>query len=133
MNLELKKVKYSESLSEETPAFTCEIWEGKKLLAYCRNDGRGGGNMVDCIDNKDQSRLDNLETESEIFGMVYDHVEIKKHQSKGFVLRKGDTYYTQKFPRTITRMKKAPNYSEWVGRMKEGFVKDGYKVLNRNL
>ena len=131
--MELRKIKYSESLSEETPAFTCEIWENGKLVAYCRNEGQGGGNRVDCINNKDLSKYDNLETESEIFGMVYEYGEVSKCQSKGFVLKKDDTIYTQKFPRSVTKLKRAKNYPEWLTGKKESFTKDGYTVLNRNL
>lgn len=42
--LELKKVKISDSLSEETVAFTGELWVNGKLAARCSNHGTGGPN-----------------------------------------------------------------------------------------
>ena len=46
MKIELKNVKYSEAMSDETNAFTADIWiDGKKAL-YCKNSGTGGGTSV---------------------------------------------------------------------------------------
>ena len=42
MKIELKNVKISESLSEETTAFTADIYVDGKKAGYARNDGRGG-------------------------------------------------------------------------------------------
>lgn len=42
MKIELKNVKISESLSEETTAFTADIFVDGKKAGYARNDGRGG-------------------------------------------------------------------------------------------
>jgi hypothetical protein len=42
MKIELKNVKISEHLSEETTAFTADIFVDGKKAGYARNDGRGG-------------------------------------------------------------------------------------------
>ena len=42
MKLELKRVEYSERLSEETSAFAADLWINGKKAAYVKNDGRGG-------------------------------------------------------------------------------------------
>ena len=42
MKIELKNVRISESLSEETTAFTADIFVDGKKAGYARNDGRGG-------------------------------------------------------------------------------------------
>lgn len=42
MKIELKKIKFSESLSEETNAFTADIYVNGKNVGYCKNDGHGG-------------------------------------------------------------------------------------------
>jgi len=42
MKIELKNVKFSESLSDETNAFTADLWVDGKKCGYCRNDGCGG-------------------------------------------------------------------------------------------
>lgn len=46
MNIELKKVQFSEHLSEETNAFTANLYVDGKHLGYIRNDGRGGNTDV---------------------------------------------------------------------------------------
>ena len=46
MKIELKNVKFSESLSEETNAFTADVYVNGKKCGYCRNDGCGGDTMV---------------------------------------------------------------------------------------
>lgn len=46
MNIELRNVKYSPSLSEETSAFTADIYINGKKSGYARNDGRGGDTLV---------------------------------------------------------------------------------------
>lgn len=46
MKIELKKVHFSESLSEETNAFTADVWVNGKKVGYVRNDGHGGNTNV---------------------------------------------------------------------------------------
>lgn len=42
MKIELKKLKIAEHMSEETTAFTAEIYVDGKNVGYAKNDGRGG-------------------------------------------------------------------------------------------
>lgn len=42
MNIELKNIKHSPSLSEETNAFTANLYLDGKRAAYVKNDGQGG-------------------------------------------------------------------------------------------
>jgi hypothetical protein len=42
MKIELKSVYFSEALSEETNAFTANVWVNNKKCGYAKNDGRGG-------------------------------------------------------------------------------------------
>lgn len=42
MKVELKKVSFSERLSEETNAFAADIWINGKKAGDCQNDGHGG-------------------------------------------------------------------------------------------
>ena len=42
MKIELKRIEFSERLSEETNAFTADIWCDGKKVGICKNDGRGG-------------------------------------------------------------------------------------------
>ena len=64
MKIELKKIKFSEHLSEETNAFTAEIYINGKNAGYARNDGRGGctdyhahGGKRDLIEQAEQHCL----------------------------------------------------------------------------
>lgn len=42
MKIELKKISFSERLSEETNAFAADLHINGKKVGYCKNDGRGG-------------------------------------------------------------------------------------------
>lgn len=42
MKFELKKVKFYEELSEETPCYVAELYVEGKKVANVKNDGRGG-------------------------------------------------------------------------------------------
>lgn len=44
---QLKNVKEYKALSEETIAFSANLYKNNKKVASCRNDGRGGCNDVD--------------------------------------------------------------------------------------
>ena len=46
MDIQLKSIKFSEHLSEETNAFTANLYVDGKKIGYCRNDGRGGNTLV---------------------------------------------------------------------------------------
>lgn len=42
----LNNVQVAEHLSEETIAFTCELWVDGQQIGFVRNDGRGGANII---------------------------------------------------------------------------------------
>lgn len=42
MQIELKNIKFSEAMSEETNAFVCDVYVNKVKVAYAKNDGHGG-------------------------------------------------------------------------------------------
>lgn len=46
MRIELRKVHYSKALSQETAAFTADIWVDGKKRGDVRNDGGGGANLI---------------------------------------------------------------------------------------
>jgi hypothetical protein len=50
MKIELKNVKFSEHLSEETNAFTADIYVNGKKVAYAKNDGQGGCTFYHCYE-----------------------------------------------------------------------------------
>jgi len=56
MVVTLRKIKHSPSLSEETNAFTAEVyWDGVKV-GFASNHGTGGPNDVDFIDPANRAR-----------------------------------------------------------------------------
>lgn len=55
MKIELKKLKIAEHMSEETTAFTAEIYVNGKHAGYAKNDGRGG--CTDYRSYDDEGRL----------------------------------------------------------------------------
>jgi len=75
MNFELRKIKYFDAMSKETPCFTAEIWENGKHVADVENDGHGGGNMVHNIHGvntyKDVAKFDNMDVEANIKMIKY--------------------------------------------------------------
>ncbi len=51
MIIELKKLKIANHLSEETIAFSAEVWVDGVLAAYAKNQGCGGCNHYDRMDH----------------------------------------------------------------------------------
>jgi hypothetical protein len=134
--MELKKVKFFEQGSQETPCFTAQLWDNGKHVAYLENNGHGGNNMVNPAKGftyKDVAKYDDIDVECEIFGMVYEFDDIRKNQSKGFFTKQGENYYITKFPYPISKMKKQDWYATWLQKRLDSFKRDGQTVLNRNL
>jgi hypothetical protein len=64
MKIELKKIKVAEHMSEETTAFTAELFADGKNIGYVKNDGRGG--CTDYYSNPDANSRKKLQ-EAEAF------------------------------------------------------------------
>lgn len=137
MEFDLRKIKYFDEMSEETPCFTAQIWENGKHVADVKNDGHGGGNMVYGVNGlkyKDIAKFDNMDVEADIFGRVWEDYDIRRLQGKGLVLKKdGQVKGTVKFPIAISKFKKHPQFRSWIEKTTANMVKDGYEVVNRNL
>jgi len=61
MKIELKNVLFAEYLSEETNAFTADLFVDGKKIGFCRNDGRGGNTMVNFYDLEDKEKFREVE------------------------------------------------------------------------
>lgn len=138
LNLSLKNLKFHEDMSEETPCFSADLYEDGKLIAYVKNEGRGGCNSVypaGELKHKDIQHLCDIDTDCYIMQLAEDLNFIRKNQGKNFVMKKGDNWYTLKMPggKSVAQVKKAPNYKEWVKRQIERIEEDGYTVENTNL
>lgn len=55
MKIELKKISFSERMSEETNCFVADIYINGKKAGYCKNDGRGG-----CTEYHGNTKADNV-------------------------------------------------------------------------
>jgi len=140
-NLSLKNLKFHEDMSEETPCFSADLYEDGKLVAYVKNSGHGGCNDIRPIEGKKYdsiAHLCDMDTDCDIMQLAEDMNFAKINQTKGFVLKKfdvkkGSTYYTSKFPKPISKLKKVRNYTSWLEIELEQYKEKGFEVLNTNL
>lgn len=52
MQIELKNIKFSEALSEETNAFVADVYVNGNKVAYAKNDGHGGSTFYHAYEGK---------------------------------------------------------------------------------
>jgi hypothetical protein len=62
MKIELKSIKFSEAMSEETNAFTANLYINGKKVGYCKNRGHGGCTDYDHITPEDRKTIADAET-----------------------------------------------------------------------
>jgi len=62
LKIELKKIKHSPSLSEETNAYTADIYVDGKSIAYVKNSGHGGSTDVHALGKTEEARAANSKT-----------------------------------------------------------------------
>jgi len=134
--MELKKIKHFNELSQETMAFSAQLWVDGKHIADISNNGEGGSNNI--YPTKDNTwdniqQYDNLDIECKIFEMVMDDSVRKDNQSKGFVIKKDGKYKLKKFTQPISTMKKYGNYTLLIKNSIKLLEDEGYIVLNTNL
>lgn len=133
MNFELRKVKIVEELSEETMCFTAQIWENDKHVADVSNRGYGGCNDVYVKEMDDKYKRQELRDkyealEVEIEEMAEDFDTVRRLQGKNLVIKKDNKTFTVKYPMAITKLKKHPQYQEWINKHSKG-----HQILNTNL
>jgi len=64
MKIKLKKIKVAEHLSEETTAFTADVYVDGKCVGYAKNNGQGGETYVYCnggFDSPNRKAIDEAE------------------------------------------------------------------------
>jgi hypothetical protein len=141
MNLSLKKLKFHEDMSEETPCFSADLYDGGKLIAHVSNRGHGGCNHVipaKGLTYKDVAHLDNIDTDCDIMGLAEALNFTQKNQAKKFALKKDDKLYTTPLGAgySFSKLRKTYTAGKYV-KCIEGRVKnlkaEGYEVLNTNL
>lgn len=134
--MELRKIKHFNELSQETMAFSAQLWVDGKHIADVSNNGEGGPNNIYPAKGytwDDIRQYDNLDAECKIFEMVMDDSVRRDNQSKGIVVKKDGQYDLKKFAQPISKLKKLPNYNIIVGNTVKSFESQGYTILNTNL
>ena len=76
MNIELKKLKTHEDMSDETLCFSAEVWVDGRAIAYANNQGTGGENNYHVIPDMKPA-----------WDKVLDHVKAQPaHEYQGITL-----------------------------------------------
>ena len=111
MKVELKKLKINKELSEETTAFTCEIWASEdrlksetEFVCYARNYGHGGPNDYRTDGERSKELLAKLTTYAKRFceedssdsmaldSFIDNHISMQKNLKKGIVYIDKNTF-----------------------------------------
>lgn len=135
MNYTLKKVKFFDEMSEETPCFKAEIWENGKHIADVKNDGQGGCNdiYVHVKENRAEIYDKYMKLEYEIIERANEIEQIKRLQRNSIVLKKDGKIYKSRYPMPIGKLKKHSQFSIWKLKTFNDYMNDGYEILNTNL
>jgi len=162
MDLQLKKVHFSEQLSEETNAFTADIWFRGKKVGYAKNSGRGGCTDIHSYDlgrealqeaeayaktlpeivYEGRGGLDGFSIDSdleaqvdEMFTTWLEKKEITKYSNKGIFYEDsvGRRSTISWKSHSIAQLKKHPQGRVTIQNALDKVVAKGGKVLNTNL
>ena len=57
MKIEIKNLRHYSEMSQETNAFTCDLFVDGKKIAYCRNNGCGGNTDYNAFEGKEDILL----------------------------------------------------------------------------
>lgn len=135
MKIELKKISFSEKLSQETNAYSAELYVDGKPIAICSNDGWGGPDMHSMHPKSDlrgkafQDRLNDVNdylkanNPAKVFGDItisYDletfcGEAVERHAaekwakgqlSRNILIKQGDQIMTLRFRRGATKDQK---------------------------
>lgn len=161
MKIELKNVKYYSGMSEETNAFTADVYADGKKVGYAKNEGCGGNTFVSCFaetrtqfqrveayckslpaipykygdeDFSMESDLENVV--DQLFEKWLNDKETKKLEKKMidhimWGVPNGYSYCSVKFKRPLNQIPH-PILQNYLDEYKKKF-KDGEKFLNTNL
>lgn len=162
MDLQLKNVYFSEQLSEETNAFTADIWFRGKKVGYAKNDGNGGCTGINAYPKQRENfnlaveyakslepieyegraglkgfTLDsNLEAQvNRLFENWLDKKELQKQQRKGIFYQKPDGTKATTYWKgwSIKKMLEHPQGKATIRGTVAKLRVEGNKILNTNL
>lgn len=136
MKLTIKNLKYNEALSQETPCFSCDLYDDGVLVAKVSNNGCGGSNsLYPCggLKYNDIDKYGSLDVETDIFGLVYEMALVKKEQRKGVVIKKGEDIFIHHIKPSLRAVLDMVGGRDKVLKLKEDYISKGYEVLNTNI
>jgi hypothetical protein len=156
MKLELKAIKFYEKLSEETNAFSANLYVNGKKAAECSNRGHGGENEVNAFDvelvrqaeNHCESlppiKTENFTLDMDLVMWIGEEVsnfivqkELKKNFNKGLCItkdKKSNKYSIISWKGfTLSKVLKQPNGINLVRKQILKYKSEGYTILNTNL
>jgi hypothetical protein len=163
MDLQLKRVEFSERLSQETNAFAADVWFRGKKVGYAQNDGHGGCTYVHSygpetheafheaekyaeslpdIVYEGRGKFDDLTIKSNLEQQVdrlfqdwLEAKELKINSNKGVFYEQpnGGRRILAWKGHTIAKMKKHPMGVMTIKEAVKKLKKEGNKILNTNL
>lgn len=160
--IQLKSIHFSEALSEETNAFTANVWFKGKKVGYAKNDGQGGCTFINAYPEqrelfkeaeqwaKEQPQIDigfkdrPYMIDSNMENVVDDLLTkwlLKKEEKriqnlckKNIVIKEGMTYKMFGWKNiTIEGMLANPIGEARVKKTVTDFVKEGKEIVNKNI
>jgi len=163
MKLQLKKVYFSEQMSEETNAFTADVYFNGKKMGYAKNDGHGGCTHIMPHEGM-RSQLAEAEAYAkslpsintgltkgsngepfiiesdlevqvdELFQVWLEKKDTTKNSNKGIYFQASDgKKRILSWNMSIAKMKKLPQGQLKLQTSLDKIVREGGKVLNTNL
>jgi hypothetical protein len=155
--ISLKKVRFSEALSEETNAFTADVYLDGKKFGYAKNTGQGGCTDVHFYPGKKElfeeavaytKTLPQIKPEGydfeldptmenivdELFVDWLEMKQLKKHMTSGIVFKdKNGTIQVLKFTRSLKKIGEIPNGISTIQKEVNRLKEEGAKILSTNL
>lgn len=160
MKIELKNFKHYPRMSEETNAFSADLYIDGVKAGICQNAGKGG--CTDIRAYKDHRELVKRAEEytkslpkkeydfmgehfsftitleryvNDLVSEILEKKEIEKLQKKNFVLKKDDKMYTFNLPNkyTFDDLLKVEQGKEYIRKEIQQLKKEGYEVVNYNI
>jgi hypothetical protein len=162
MKIELKKISFSEAMSEETNAFTADLYINGKKVGYCKNTGQGGCTDYNAYNPEDRKTIADAEAycktlpkvkwnnmefdqslESVIDQLLEDYLtakerkKLEKRMETGILWGKPNagtyTYLNYKIP-LVGLSKTAPKMlQDRINQIKRDHCTGGVQILNTNL
>ena len=157
--ISIKNVHFSEALSEETNAYTADVYLDNKKFGYAKNNGQGGCTFINPYQGKrDELReaeayakgLGEIEFGSSSIGkftmkasldmvvdkLLSDHIEAKQLKSlsaEGLVYKEGQFYKTMRWNVPLKKVLAHPKGNGMVRAAILELESQGHKVLNTNI